>query len=174
MKKPNLALFKNKKVQLAAAGVAAIGLVVLLKKNGDTTTPAAGGGATNTGTLDSTGTDSYNAIGQLGQAWQDEWNQAFTGFSSQLTDINTTLGGLKQPGTTVPPPPATNPTVAPGVGWIFVKPGQTVASIVKASKGKITEAQIRQYNTANALNRFSPGETIRIRGRAGAKPAGSL
>lgn len=172
--KLNLGPLKDKRVQLAAAAAAALGLLVLVKRG--TGGATAGGGADgtgsslNTGTLDSTGTDSYNAIGQLGQAWQDEWNDAFKGFSGQLTDINTTLGGLKSPLTPVP----TNSGLKPGVGWIFVKPGQTIASIVKASGGRITEAQIRQYNSANALNRFSNNETIRIRGAAGPKPPGTL
>jgi hypothetical protein len=165
-------LFKDKRVQLGAAAAAVLGLVVLLKKGpaaADTTT--AGSGSTNTGTLDSTGTDSYNAIGQLGQAWQDEWNTAFQGFSGQLTDINTKLGALPQPGSTTPNVPAKIPPINPklkaGTGWRFVKPGETVASAAK--RFGVSEAMIRSLNTPNNLNRFSPGETIRIRYAAGPK-----
>lgn len=169
--KPNLKIFKDKRVQLGAAAAAALGLVVLLKKGPGSTSTDAGGGSMNTGTLDSTGTDSYNAIGQLGQAWQDEWNTAFQGFSGQLTDINTKLSYLPQPGQVTPNIPAKippiNPKLKPGVGWVFVKPGETVESVAK--KYHTTAAAIRGLNTANNLNRFSPGETIRIRGAAGPK-----
>lgn len=165
-------LFKDKRVQVGAAGAAVLGLVVLLKKGpaaADTTT--AGSGSVNTGTLDSTGTDSYNAIGQIGEQWNKAWTDAFGDFSDQLTDINTKLGALPQPGSTTPNVPAkippVNPNLKPGTGWRFVKPGETLASIAK--KYGTTEAALRGLNTANNLNRFSPGETIRIRYAAGPK-----
>lgn len=163
---------KDKRVQIGLAAAAIVGLFVLVKRGGST--PAAGtegGQSVNTGTLDSTGTDSYNAIAQIGQAWQAQWDQQFNDFSSQLTDINSQLGQLKQPVTPIPQPPAKippiNPNLAPGTGWRFVKPGETVASVAK--KFKVSEATIRSLNSANALNRFSSGETIRIRGAAGPK-----
>lgn len=165
-------LFKDKRVQLGAAAAAALGLFVLVRKGpGAASTTEAGGGSMNTGTLDSTGTDTYNAIGQLGQAWQDEWNTAFQGFSGQLTDINTKLGALPQPGSTTPNVPGKippiNPNLKAGTGWRFVKPGETVASVAK--KYGVSESVIRSLNSANALNRFSAGETIRIRSVAGPK-----
>lgn len=172
MKGPDLGMLKDKRVQIAAAGAAAIGLVVLLKKGSGGTSAAAGTGTATTGTLDSTGTDSYNAIGQIGQAWQDTWNTQFQDFSGQLQNINDTLGGLKQPVTPIPTKiPPINPKQKTGAGWVFVKPGMTVDQI--AARYHTTAANIRALNTSNALNRFSPGETIRIRGAAGPKPPGS-
>lgn len=177
MKLPGV--LKDKKVQIAAAAAAALGLLVLVMRGGGGATAGGGadgsGSSLNTGTLDSTGTDNYAAVAQLGQAWQDQWNDAFKDFSDQLTDINTTLGGIKPPVTTIPSGGTkvtpVNPAYAVGRGWVKVKPGQTVASIAK--QYHTTEAAIRSFNSANALNRFSPGETIRIRGAAGPKPPGS-
>jgi murein DD-endopeptidase MepM/ murein hydrolase activator NlpD len=63
--------------------------------------------------------------------------------------------------------PPVNPKLKAGVGWRFVKPGDTLASIAK--RYGTTEAALRGLNTANNLNRFSPGETIRVRYAAGPK-----
>lgn len=128
----NLKLLKDKRVQLAAAAAAVLGLVVLLKKGtGDQSAAGtSGGSALNTGTLDSTGTDSYNAIGQIGQAWSDTWNQWFQQFSDQLGGLQDQLGGGP-----------TTPGIEPGVLLPSYKkpnpqPAKTPVAVRPGSKGE--------------------------------------
>jgi len=179
----NLGPFKDRRVQLAAAGAAGLGLIVLLRRGGgDASAADAGAGqSVNTGTLDSTGTDTYNAISQIGQAWQDTWNQSFAGFQDSLTGIGDQLAQMQQPagGTTPPPastkvpgvyaPPPVKSTLKPGVGWYRVRKGDTLGSI--AQRWNMPASKLFELNTKNALNRLSVGEWVRVRGIAGARPS---
>lgn len=155
----NLGPLKDKRVQLAAAGAAVLGVVVLLRKgSGDAS--AAGsdqsGQSINTGTLDSTGTDSYNAISQLGQAWQDEWNNAFQGFSDQLGDISDQLGQINGPSAPSPTnPPTTLPSKTPVPG-----PTKKPAPKPAAKKTYVTATKFTTSGAARGSNWESTLSTI--------------
>lgn len=180
MKMPGV--LKDKRVQIGVAAAAGLGLIVLVRNRNSTGTATdTGTGSTpqqftGSGVFDSTQTDTYNAIQSLGEGWKadlQDYTSKLDGLTTQVGALGTAVGQLgtvKPPSSTVKIPPV-NPAYKPGRGWVFVKPGQTVASLAK--QFNTTEAAIRGLNSANALNRFSPGETIRIRGAAGAKPAGS-
>lgn len=178
------ALFKDKRVQIGAAGAAALGLIVLLKRGGST--PGAGesdptgqgGSSINTGTLDSTGTDSYSAIAQLGQAWDDTWNQQFAGFQSSLTGIQGQLDQLGQaPPTTTPigGGPATAPATGgkaghgtgPLWGWYQVKKGDSFASIEQ--KTKVSDATLKGLN--KGTGHLDVGDWLKFRSAAGPRPS---
>jgi hypothetical protein len=173
-------LFKDKRVLYGVAGVGGIGLIVLLRKG---TAPATASGDGTSGqpispaNLDSSGTDNYNAIASIGQAWQDQWTQAFGQFSDQLGDISDQLGQVNGPTATTPPPstkPATKPTntvghgTAPGWGWYTVKPGDNYAKIEKAAG--ISWSTLLGLNGKGNLNRLDVGEKIKTRYAAGPKP----
>lgn len=65
-------------------------------------------------------------------------------------------------------PTPLNPNLPVGTGWYKVRKGDTLASIAK--RFKIPVSNLFELNTKNALNRLSPGEAVRVRGRAGPKP----
>lgn len=173
-------VFKDKRVLYGAAGVGAIGLVVLLKKGN---APATADGSGSSGqpispaNLDSSGTDNYNAISSIGQAWEDTWNQQFQGFSSQLGDISNQLGQINGPTATQPPTtgPAVKPAggaghgTGPGWGWYKVKAGDSYASIEK--NATVSAANLFKFNTKAALNRLTPGEWVKTRSAAGPRPS---
>jgi hypothetical protein len=175
-------VLRDKRVQIGVAAAAGLGLIVLVRnRNNSGTATDTGAGSTpqqfsGSGLFDSTQTDTYNAIQSLGEGWKadlQDYTSKLDGLTTQVGALGTAVGQLgtvKAPGSTVKSPPI-NPSYKTGRGWVSVKPGQTVASIAK--KYNTTEAAIRGLNSANALNRFSPGETIRIRGAAGPKPPGS-
>jgi LysM repeat protein len=176
-------LAKDKRVQIGAAIAAGVGLVVLLTRKSTGATAGGGsdgsGSSINTGTLDSTGTDTYNAIGQIGQAWQDQWNQQFQDFSGQLTNINDKLGDLKQPvtspsggstsGPSAIPVMALNPKLKTGQGFTIIKKGDTVASL--AQKAGISVSLLKAFNPGDKLQHLGVGEAVRIRAVAGPAPA---
>lgn len=66
-------------------------------------------------------------------------------------------------------PPPLNPALKKGVGWDWVRKNDTLASIAARWPGATT-ATLKQLNTANALNRLTPGEAIRVRAAAGPGP----
>lgn len=172
-------LFKDKRVLYGIAGVGGIGLIVLLRK-GSAPATASGDGSSgqpiSPANLDSSGTDNYNAIASIGQAWQDQWTQAFGQFSDQLGDISDQLGQVNGP--TATPPPVSGPAVKPtntvghgtakNWGWVQVKPHDTYASLEK--NNSISYQTLLGLNGAGNLNRLTVGEWIRTRYAAGPKP----
>lgn len=175
-------LFKDKRVQIGAAAAAALGLIVLLKRG--TGTPGAGqsdptgqgGSSINTGTLDSTGTDSYSAIAQLGQAWDDTWNTQFQGFQSTLTGIQGQLDQLGQAPPTTPIGGGPAVTPAPGKaghgtgplwGWIKVKKGDSFASIEKATG--VSDSLLKGLNPGTG--HLDAGDWLKFRSAAGPRPS---
>lgn len=111
------AVLQDKRVQLGVAGAAAVGLVVLVRRKsaGGVDASQDGTGTTpqtlNSGLLDSSGTDVYNAISSLGQGWEDDIRE----YSSGLANLNTTVAGLSTQvaalGTTKAPATTTYHTV---------------------------------------------------------------
>lgn len=181
--KKGLSIFKDKRVLYGVAGVGALGLVVLLRKGTGAATADGGGTAgqpISPANLDSSGTDNYNAIASIGQAWQDTWNQQFQGFSDQLGNISDQLGAINGPTAGTPStPPGKEPTAHPSTGpaghgtaknwgWYQVKPKDTYATIEK--KGGVSAANLFAFNTKNALNRLTVGEWVKTRSGAGPRP----
>lgn len=103
------ALFKDKKVQVGAAVVGGVGLLVLVMRKGSS---GGGGGQTMiqpAAGVDSSGMDLYNAVQQLGQGWQQD-----------LRNVSDQLSKLPTSGTGNPPTPATGQSV-------YVKAGQSLS-----------------------------------------------
>lgn len=176
-------ILKDKRVLYGIAGVGAVGLVVLFKKGGGAATADGGGTAgqpISPANLDSSGTDNYNAIASIGQAWQDQWTQAFGQFSDQLGGISDQLGAINGPTAGVPTtPPGKEPTAHPSTGpaghgtgknwgWYQVRPGDSYATIEK--KAGVSSSNLFAFNTKNALNRLSVGEWVKTRSAAGPRP----
>lgn len=70
------------------------------------------------------------------------------------------------------PTPTPTPTPTPlkaGVGWDWVRKGDTLAKIAARWPG-VTVSSLRQLNSPGSLNRLTVGEAIRVRGKAGPKP----
>lgn len=117
-------IFRDRRVQLAAAGVGGVGLVVLLMRRGGAGAPAGGGQTTiqPAAGLDSSSTDLYNAVQQLGQGWEQD-----------IRDLTGALKSVKDqlPKTPTNPPPSTTPSPTrriqpfpfpPRVGWPSASP----------------------------------------------------
>lgn len=116
-------LFGDKRVQLAAAGVAGLGLVVLLMRRGGAPSGAAGQPVIQPAAgLDSTSSDLYNAMQQLGQGWEQDirdltgsLNNVNDKLSKTPTGSRPTTGGvyhiLPTPYPIVPPASRPKPAV---------------------------------------------------------------
>jgi hypothetical protein len=66
--------------------------------------------------------------------------------------------------------PAPAPALPVGAGWDFVRPGDSLAKIAARWPGD-TVAILKSFNSPGELNRLTVGEPIRVRGKAGARPA---
>ena len=177
----NALSFKDKRVQIGLAAAAVLGLFALVRR-GQAPTEAGEGQSLNTGTLDTTGMDSYNAIAQIGQAWQDQWNQAFQDFQDSLGGIQDQLGKVNGPGAITPAPGnrpvpekwegqvlAIDPKKKPGTGWYKVRKGDSIYDLI-GRVGFGGEDKLLALNSKRALNHLDAGEWIRIRSQAGPKP----
>lgn len=180
-------LLRDRRLQIGVAAAAAVGLVVFLKRRNagggsDVTGNAAvaGGGVGNPAGLNTTGTDLSAVWGNMSADLQGQLND----FAGQINDALKNIPGSSPTPSPVPLPkpvpkptpgtrtiPELNPRYRPGTGWAWVRRGDSLASF--AAKNGITLAQLKALNSANALNRLTVGEALRVRGAAGPKPPGS-
>lgn len=178
-------VLKDKRVLLAAAGAGVLGLVVLMKRGGGEVPGEEGGGGQpiQPAQFDSTGTDVYNAIQSIGNAWSNDLRD----FTDQLGDIQKQLDEMGQappvtkPPTTTPTKPTPLPSVKPkpkpkptpkpvskayvtvakytskGAPW-----NSTLSGIAKHYKTSVSNLLKLNPNIKNA-NLIHPNQKIRVK-----------
>lgn len=145
-------IFKDKRAQVAIAGAGVLGLVVLARRKNSGATKS--GATIQPATVDSSGTDAWNAIQDVQQGWANQLGD----FSKQLKDIQDQLGKppVTDPGVHILPYPFPGkplPTPAPK------KPAPTKVSVPRntdlygwvkqlqtAYNPKLTFAEFRRLN----------------------------
>lgn len=98
-------ILRDKRVQIGVAAAAGLGLVMLLRSRGAGDVVSSGSGTTpqtmGNGTMDSTGTDVYNAIQSLGQGWENDLREYTSGLDSLTTQVRDNTTGLASLNTAV-------------------------------------------------------------------------
>lgn len=113
-------LLKDRRVQVGAAVAGGVGLLALLMRSKGGGSSGGSGTIAQPATLNSTGTDVYNAMQSLGQGWQSD----LQGFTSQLKNVNDRLS--QAPSTGAGAPPWTN--------WKPEKPGGARQTLQERNK----------------------------------------
>jgi hypothetical protein len=171
-------ILKDKRAQVAIAGAGVLGLVVLMRRKSSGANTQSGA-TIQPATVDSSGTDAWNAIQDVQQGWSNQLGD----FSKQLKDIQDQLakppvtgGGVIQPypypfpgkplPTPVPKPKpvAKKPVPKPSHTYTIVK-GDNLTNIAKKLHVSMATLRSKNPNLFNNAhhggNLIHPKETVK-------------
>lgn len=170
-------VLKDKKVQIGVAGAAAVGLFVLVKRKsaGGADASQDGTGTTpqtlNTGTLDSSGTDVYNAISSLGQGWENDIREYSSGLADLSTQVATNTTSLATQNTTL----AGLSTAVGKLGTIKAPATTTYHTVKITGKGNAANVtKIASYYGVKSASLLALPQNQKLKALSGSKLIGQI